>query len=287
MAKDKYSAVWVSHSSISDFLKCPRAYYLKNVWKRKETGHKVQLITPPMSLGSAVHELIEDLSVIPTQKRFAEPLVPKFEKVWQKYGGKLGGFLDRETENKYKNRGVEMLHRLETKPGPLARLAIKIDMDLPYFWLSEEDNIILCGKIDWLEYLPESDSVKIIDFKTSKKEEKEDSLQLPIYHLLVRYCQARKVDSAAYWYLETNDQLTNKELPNLEESAQKILKIAKNIKLAKTLNKLDCPHGGCQYCEPLEKIYRGEAEFVGVNAFGQDGFILPQKALEGRQGTVI
>lgn len=26
--QDKYSAVWVSHSSINDFLKCHRAYFL-------------------------------------------------------------------------------------------------------------------------------------------------------------------------------------------------------------------------------------------------------------------
>src|ERR1035437_4279352 len=33
MAQDKFNAVWVSHSSIGDFLKCPRLYYLHNVYK--------------------------------------------------------------------------------------------------------------------------------------------------------------------------------------------------------------------------------------------------------------
>src|SRR3989338_4517432 len=114
--KDKYTAVWVSHSSITDFLKCPRAYFLHNI---------------------------------------------------------------------YKKRGEEMLSYLGQNPGPLKNLAVKIKMDLPYYYLSEQDNIILCGKIDWLEYLPESDSVHIIDFKTGRGEEDKDSLQLPIYHLLV------------------------------------------------------------------------------------------------------
>lgn len=287
MAKDKFAATWVSHSSISDFLKCPRLYFLKNVYKRGETGHKIQLTSPPMSLGSAVHEVIEALSVLPVKSRFDEPLIPKFEIAWENFSGKIGGFFDVETEYKYKSRGQEMLRKIEKNPGPLSQLAVKIDMELPYFWLSEEENIILCGKIDWLQYLPETDSVSIIDFKTSKSEEKIDSLQLPIYHLLVHHCQKRKVDSAAYWYLENQDKPTPKELPDLEEATKKILKIAKAIKLVRALKKFDCPTGGCNFCDPLEKIFRGEAEFVGVNAFGQDCFVLPQSSKESRDGIIL
>ena len=94
MAPDKYTAVWVSHSSIADFLTCPRAYYLKNVYKDPATGHKVQVIGPPLALGSAVHEVIESLSVLTVKDRFRESLLPKFDLAWAaKYGGKRGGFL--------------------------------------------------------------------------------------------------------------------------------------------------------------------------------------------------
>ena len=51
---------------------------------------------------------------------------------------------------------------------------------------NEEENIILNGKIDWLEYVPEDDSIRVIDFKTGKNDEKEGSLQLPIYILLLK-----------------------------------------------------------------------------------------------------
>ena len=138
-------------------------------------------------------------------------------------------------------------------------------MDLPHYWLSETDNIILCGKIDWLEYLPDTDSVEIIDFKTSRHEEQEDSLQLPIYNLLVTHCQNRAVTSASYWYLDSSDELTPKVLPDLKESEEKILKIAKRMKLQRSLGKFDCPHGenGCRACRPYEAILRGEAKFIG------------------------
>ena len=38
MPKDKYTATWVSHTSLSDYIKCPRAYFLKNVYKDPQTG---------------------------------------------------------------------------------------------------------------------------------------------------------------------------------------------------------------------------------------------------------
>ena len=276
MAKDKYSAVWLSHSSISNFLECPRAYFLKNVYKDPKTGHKIKLVSPPLSLGQAVHEVIESLSELKTDQRFKEPLLEKFERAWKKVGGKKGGFLDEDTEYKYKVRGEEMIRRVMKNPGPVAELAVKINMELPYYWLSEEDNLILCGKIDWLKYIPETDSVEIIDFKTSKNEEGEESLQLPIYNLLVHNCQKRKVDGAWYWYLENNDELSRKELPDLKESEDKILKIGKKIKLQKQLGVFKCPNGdqGCRACRPYEMILKGEAELVGLDGYKADVYIL-------------
>jgi len=274
MAKDKYSAVWVSHSSIGDFLTCPRAYYLKNVYKDPRTGHKVQLMSPPLALGQAVHQVVESLSVIPTKDRFSEPLIPKFERIWQNLSGKKGGFESEEQERRYFERGKQMLKRVVDHPGPLNNLAVKINMDLPYYWLSEEDNIILCGKIDWLEYLADKDSVHIIDFKTGKGEENPDSLQLPIYHLLVHNCQKRKVVNASYWYLDRSDEIISQKLPNLKDSHKRVLKVAKEIKLARQLERFKCPDDGCRVCQPFEDIIAGKAEFVGVNDYNQDIYIL-------------
>ncbi len=275
MAKDKYSALWLSHSSISSFLECPRSYYLKNVYKN-QNGHKIKLMSPPLALGQAVHEVVESLSELKTDQRFKEPLMDKFEKSWKKISGKQGGFSDEETEYKYKARGEEMIRRVIKHPGPVAELAVKINMELPYYWLSEEDNIILCGKIDWLKYIPEDDSVEIIDFKTSKNEEGKESLQLPIYSLLVANCQKRKVAGAWYWYLESSDELTKKELPDVKEAEEKVLKIGKKMKLARQMGIFKCPHGesGCRACRPFEMILKGEAELVGSDEYKADVYIL-------------
>lgn len=275
MAQDKYTAVWVSHTSISDFLKCPRSYYLRNVYRDKNTGRKIKYITPSMALGQVVHDVVESLSVLPVDSRFVEPLTDKFETAWKKVEGKKGGFTNSDTEFEYKTRGREMLKRIMQNPGPLKNLAVKIKMDLPHYWLSEEDNIILCGKLDWLEYLPETDSVHIIDFKTSKTDESDGSLQLPIYYLLAIHCQTRPVVKVSYWYIERNEELTERPLPDVTVEEPKILKIAKEIKVARQLDRFKCPSGtGCYACSPMEAILQGNAEYVGVDEYNSDVYIL-------------
>ena len=263
--KDKFTATWISHTSISDYLRCPRSYYLKNVYKDRETGKKIQIVSPALSLGSAVHEVLEGLSNIPTEKRFDISPIVQLEMAWSKYAGKLGGFDNPEKENATKERGKQMLRKVMDNPGPLARLSVKLKQDFLYYWLSEEDNLILCGKIDWLEYLKDLDAVHIIDFKTSKKEENPNSLQLPIYYLLAQNCQSRPVEKLSYWYLEYDTMPSRMDLPDSESSFNKILEIGRKIKLARKLESFTCPNGkeGCMACRELELILQGGGEKVG------------------------
>jgi len=253
------------------------------MYRDTKSGHKIKLVTPAMSLGQAVHQVIESLSILPTEKRFDDNLLDKFEKVWQEVSGKKGGFLSEKHEDTYKTRGRSMIERVAKNPGVLKNKAVKINMELPYYWLSEQENIILCGKVDWLEYLPETDSVHIIDFKTSLKDENPDSLQLPIYHLLVKNCQKRDATKASYWYLERDDGMVEKILPDLEEASDRVLKIARQISLSRKLSKLACPTDGCYHCRPLEAIIAGKGEFVGIDNYKQDMYILPPEQKEDSQ----
>lgn len=286
---DPYSALWVSHTSLSSFLKCPRAYFLQSVYKDPKTRHKIQLMAPPLALGQVVHEVLESLSVLAVDQRFSRSLIDRFDQSWKKVAGKKGGFLTQEQEAGYKARGEAMLRRAVEHPGPLKQKAVKIKADLPQYWFSESDEIILCGKIDWLEYLEAENAVHIIDFKTSTKEEDAKSLQLPIYHLLVHNIQHRRVARASYWYLEKNDGLTEKELPDLLQAHDQVMEVAKKMKVQRKLGIFKCPHGesGCFYCKPLEKIIKGEAEFVGYNG-RQDSYILnTNETKEGFESEIL
>ena len=272
---DKFSATWISHSSISDYLACPRAYYLKNVYKDPVSRHKLQIVSPALSLGVAVHDVLENLSTLKSSERFKESLVARFEQIWPRFCGEKGGFTSESLQKTYHDRGVAMLQRVMDHPGPLTGLAVKIKADLPNFWLSEEENIILCGKIDWLSYNQTEQTVHIIDFKTSKNPENESSLQLPIYLLLATYCQKYHVTAASYWYLELHDELTPKVLPSLDEARAQLLEVGRRIATARKLQAFRCPHGGCPHCEPFERILRDEGKKVAVDKqMRRDSYLL-------------
>ncbi|MEK7533229.1 MAG: PD-(D/E)XK nuclease family protein [Patescibacteria group bacterium] len=274
--KDKYSAVWVSHSSISDYLKCPRAYFLRNVYRDPKTNHKISIIEPPLALGQAVHDTIDSLSKLPVEQRFVTPLMDTFEKIWANISGQKGGFKDHDQEEKFKARACDMITRVSAHPGPLAQKAIKIRQELPYYWLSEEDNIILCGKVDWLEYREDSDSVRIIDFKTGKFDEDPDSLQLPIYYLLTSHTQTKPITGISYWYLDRDDSPIDMQLPDAEAAEKKILELARKVALARKLGHFKCREDGCRACRPYEAVLAGKATLVGINTYGQDLYILNQ-----------
>lgn len=279
MVGDKYTALWVSHSSMQDFLISPRLYYLKNMYKNPQTGRKMRIMTPSLSLGLTVHEVLESISTVPVDKRFNESLISQFEEVWKKVSGKKGGFLSPDVEQQYKERGKEMIRRVMNNPGPLRNKAVKIQMDLPYYFISEEENIILCGKVDWLEYLEDQDEVHIIDFKTSKNEEREGSMQLPIYTLLVHNLQKRKAAKASYWYLARDDEPKEVALPDLEESRKQVIKVAREINTARKLGKLgkEAEHPATI---PFERLIKGEGELVSIDDFNQEIYILPENTDE-------
>jgi ATP-dependent helicase/DNAse subunit B len=279
MAKDKYSAVWVSHSSMGDFLKCPRCYYLHNIYKNPATGRKINIVSPALSLGVAVHEVLENLINFKAEERFKQPLLEQYEEAWKKVAGKQGGFCNSEEECGMKERGKKMIEKVLADHKMLEAKAIKLPEGNngmpPNFYLSEDDNIILCGKIDWLEYIPADDSLKVIDFKTGKHEEGDESLQLPIYLLILNKLQKRKISGAAYWYLEEG-KIVEKKLPSVEESYDKVYKVAKQVAEAREKREFKCPKGesGCFACRPFEKIIRGEAEFIGVGGYGQELYVV-------------
>ena len=279
MAQDKYNSIWVSHSSMADFLKCPRLYFLRSIYKN-ERGKKINITNPNLSLGIAVHGALEGLAKYKAEDRFLKPLEDSFEEEWKKVSGKQGGFKNEQEEKEFKERGRNMILKVVEIPGPLTRKIIRLPLthnDMPpNFLLSKDENIVLNGKIDWLEYIPEDDSIRLIDFKTGKNEEKENSLQLPIYLLLLNNLQKRKVSAAAYWYLDRDEGLVSITLPNPKKAYEDVLEIARKVKTTREKAEFNCPKGkdGCFACRPFEKILKGEAEFVGLGGYGQEIYIV-------------
>jgi ATP-dependent helicase/DNAse subunit B len=282
---DKYTAVWVSHSSMGDFLKCPRLYYLHNVYKDPATGRKMSIVTPHMALGSAVHNVLEDLANYPSEERFKRDLRARFEEEWMNVSGLKGGFVSTEQEEEFKVRGKEMINNVIADPKFLVNKRVKLPKEKmnPNFFLSEEDNIILNGQVDWIEFLSD-ETLHIVDFKTGKREESESSLQLPIYLLLCNKLRPQwKVSRASYWYLESG-KIVEKELPDAETAFRDVYDVALRVKQAREGGEFKCPkgEGGCIHCRPYEKILAWKAGSldddsvvsIGVGGFNQDMYVV-------------
>lgn len=261
-----YAAVWLSHSSISDLTKCPRLYYLHNVYK--EPGNrKIQVVSPYLTLGSVVHGTIERIRGLPREERFLWPLSHIFEELWEKSSGKKGGFVSADQEKEFKDRGANMIKRLEAHPGPLANLAIRINQPgekVPGIWLSQEENLVLCGNVDWIEVLPDG-SLHILDFKTGKNEEEATSLQLQIYLMLVGERSKRPISRTSYWYLDKDDEPVEIPLPKLESVAELLIKFGREMKQIRSQPEVICPKGGCRYCLEYDAILNKQAEYVGYD----------------------
>lgn len=283
MDDDKYTALWISYSSLGDFVACPRAYYYANVYKNPKSGRKIALINPWLSLGQAVHATLESLSVLPVEERFSQSLSVRFDKEWEKVSGTKGGFRSSEQNEEFKSRGRQMVKKVEENPGPLCNKAIKIKEDLPHYWFSKEENIILCGKIDWMEYVEQDDAVRIIDFKTGRRTEREDSMQMPIYYLLASHVQSKPVVKMSYWYLDDENPLdiVDVSMPDASATEKHIMQIAQRIILARKLNHFKCAtdeKNGCVHCAPYELIVKGGGVFAGINQYNREVYVLSDEA---------
>jgi hypothetical protein len=89
--------------------------------------------------------------------------------------------------------------------------------------------------------------------------------------------------------LEFEDQLTEKELPDINVAHQTVLQLAKKVKLARALEKFACPKGeqGCFACKPFEKVLRGEAELVGVDNYNHDVYIIPSDETALQESLIL
>jgi ATP-dependent helicase/DNAse subunit B len=270
---------------MGDFLKCPRLYYLHNMYKDPATGRKMSIVTPHMALGVAVHTVLEELANYPSEERFNRDLRARFEEEWLQVAGLKGGFTSKTQEEEFKMRGKEMINNVIKDPKFLVNKRVKLPKEKmnPNFFLSEKDNIILNGQVDWIEFL-EDETLHIVDFKTGKREESDSSLQLPIYLLLCNKLRPQwKVSRASYWYLES-DKMVEKELPDPETAYTQVYEVALRVKEAREQGDMKCPQGesGCIHCRPYEKILAWKAGkldddsviSVGIGGFNQDIYVV-------------
>ncbi len=310
---DKYKAIWLSHSSYENYIKCPRLYYLANIYKDPHTKNKISVTSPYIALGVAVHTVLEPLMYIKAENRKEINLIMKYDEAFNYWRGDMGGWQDKEEEYSFYKRGKVMIEKVkknfESKDDFIlnqksirSSLYYKGDM-IPNIILEERENIILCGSIDWIAYsknpLKSKPEIIVLDFKTGRNEESEESKQLLLYKILFESLQDKwQVDRYAYYYLD-KDEIIYKDWQEGKELKEKIEEIKKEfIRIGVEIrdkryqcfyskddkyieryivrenfeDNFKCPFGssGCRNCIPYEKVLRREAKYVGLSLYGQD-----------------
>ncbi len=256
------NTIWISHTSLNDFDKCKQLYYLRNLYRDKKYGNnfRIQVASPYLSLGEAVHDAIDNfITRYTVSERNKDKLIYEFNRGWNLKPGRVGGFRDEAQEKEFKERGEAMLERFYknsyfSKGNP-------IRTEFPKLPLIGTDDAVLVGNFDWLEETAEG--LHILDFKTGKEEE-ETSQQLPIYALLAEYNLKKPVSKVSYWYLDRDDEPVEKSIPDLTQTLEKVKQKAlefqntiKNKEFACTTNV-----GYCKSCHEYHKAINDQAEHI-------------------------
>ncbi len=269
---DYKKILWISHSAISSFTKCPHLYYLEYEYRNPETGNRIQITNPYLALGIAVHETIEGLLSVPIEERKNISLEERFSAIFDKYRGLKGGFLSQKKEDDFYKRGLSMIERVErtnflSKPS-ISKIASFPNVDL----IGEE--VKLVGSIDWIELLP-SGGAHIIDFKTGNSKESSASLQLPIYTILGKNNIKEEVEKVSYWYLQHDDDPVEQKIGDVDHHRNVIRGKAQEIKDAIEAQEFPCNYQGrCFACRDYNKIFVGEAEKISEAGDRKDAFCI-------------
>lgn len=264
--------IFVSYTSLSNFLKCPKSYFFKNLYKNPKTGNRIQIASPHLSLGSTVHDAIKWFIDMEGQIS-KEQFVQKFRNLWLKYTGKRGGFSSREEEATFGKRGLLMLDNFFKNHDVLEKKHLSIEF--PKYPLFE--NVILIGNFDFVGEKTDG-TLHILDFKTGANDE-EDGIQLYIYAILAESNFEKEVTTASFWYLDRQDNPQDIVLDPLEPKLEWLKEKARQLKDALEKDEWVCIKGDelCRDCRDYQAIIDGKGQFQFTDfRYKKDIYYLPR-----------
>lgn len=152
-----------SHSSLSDFVNCPKQFYHKRVVK-----DVVDVQGPAQIWGVNVHKAFEDRQSVktplPLDLQMHEPYMQKLER-WE------GHFF---TEQKI---------ALDKRGQPISDFFAK--------------DVWYRGVVDYTKLV--GSTARIVDYKTGKKKEKWEQLMMNAIHCFISHPEIEVVDARFYW----------------------------------------------------------------------------------------
>jgi len=203
---------FLSPSSITMYLRCPRKYYLRYIGKRtpKSSIHLVR--------GKAVHKAIADFTAESSEIRSDFPamlvrLRDHYDRVWSEHGRELEGLrLSKEDEKKYYDESVDMLHKWLQRHMQFQNLGVRCSgTELKLFSRTHK----VMGIIDAI--YQKNGKVSLVDYKTANRDDITEDIktQMAIYALLYKENKGELPDMISIAFLKhdkmkhfkTNEQI--------------------------------------------------------------------------------
>lgn len=261
--KIDYSKIY-SPSKLNMFASCPKSYefyYLDPIYSQMKNDLKrlPQNIYSFFTLGKAVHNALTLFFHSLPEQRTKDSLKEHLKETWRSEVmknkkpplGQWGGFETLEEERRTYGEALEMLENflkmfeadfeIEYLPTADFYHSIKDYQDLITPLNSDFD---ISGKFDLVAR--EGDSLHIVDFKTSKREE-ENPFQLRFYKILAEEKFKKPVKKASFYFLKTGKK---KEFDLEPEKKDKIKEeiLGKIKKIIETESFEPRPSKLCKFC---------------------------------------
>jgi len=235
----------LSASQVDKFRRCPQQYAFSYLWSLKD-GPRATL-----TFGSVMHTTI---------KRFVEQLrkgvklpFEELERIFEAEWNSAG-FEDDYQEGEYKKDGAEQLRVFHSAilEAPPEILEQEKSFELPL-----ENNVIMTGRIDQINWLGGSD-VEIVDYKTGKPGKDSDArrnLQLGIYAIAAKEIFEWNPVRLILHYLQNNHvQVTTREAKQLADTQKILQEVAADIRAGEFSPKPGYVCRGCAY-KPICPAY--------------------------------
>ena len=256
MKNKDFSKIY-SYSKISRFEKCPLSYYfyyLDPQWKGYQEPRDYK------TKGSAIHGALTLFYHLPSKQRTLGNLKDCLERAWfcednpQKKPplGEVGGFQSIVHERKVYWESLKMLENFFGLNDINPCLFYMPSKNIRYSFGDYEEMIqpinnefFISGKFDRIDQLDDG-SLKIIDFKTGKKN--QDRFQLDFYKVLAEMNFKIPVSTVSFYYLK-GGEIADLSLGNKtsQEIKQKIIEKISRINKEKEFGPL--PSKLCDFCD--------------------------------------
>lgn len=236
--------MYLSYSRLASYIFCPYRYYLEYI----------EEIRPPFtasaSFGASLHRTLEGFYALPLNRPLLHDLFSLYFRRWLRYG-----YRSRDEEARYFDEGMTILEEyyerniLEFRPALFVEKRFSVDLG----------GVEFAGVVDRVDKL-DNDSYRVIDYKTAKRGETLESLQLPLYHLALERLFGYPPQDLLYYFLREQETMRCEMREDKQEEAlAMILRVAEGVRR----NRFPKNRGeNCQACDfnrfcTLEESSRG------------------------------